>query len=75
MTALKAHSSRRPVIRCPYCTEGGNFKAMIGQGDTETRFMCPQCGHLDLLNDPTFKCICAKCATLLRGRKPTKTRR
>ena len=31
MTALEApRKLRMPVLRCPYCVEGGNFKLMIG---------------------------------------------
>jgi hypothetical protein len=31
MTALEAsHKPRLPVMRCPYCIEGGSFKVMIG---------------------------------------------
>jgi len=32
-----------PVLRCPYCIEGGKFKVMIGQGGSETWYMCGRC--------------------------------
>jgi DNA-directed RNA polymerase subunit RPC12/RpoP len=64
MTALEAsHESRKPVIRCPYCIEGGGFKVMIGQGGGDW-YMCARCGHLTLPTDPVFECTCAKCAEL-----------
>ena len=30
-TAQKHPQAENPVMRCPYCGEGGNFKVMIGQ--------------------------------------------
>ena len=73
MTALEAsHESRKPVIRCPYCIEGGGFKVMIGQGGGDW-YMCARCGHLTLPTDPVFECTCAKCAE--RKNRSPETRR
>jgi len=48
-------------MRCPYCIEGGNFKAMMGQGGLETAYVCARCGHLAQPTDPSFKCMCNQC--------------
>ena len=33
MTAPEArYKPGMPVMRCPFCVEGGNFKVMLGQG-------------------------------------------
>ena len=70
MTALDAH--RKPemaVMRCPYCVEGGSFKAMIGQNGEEPWCMCARCGHLTWPSNPFFKCTCTKCVEL-KNRDP-----
>ena len=69
MTALEAsHKPRLPVMRCPYCIEGGSFKVMIGQGRGDW-YMCARCGHLTLPTDPVFECTCPKCVQL-KNRSP-----
>jgi len=75
MTALEAsHQPRIPVMRCPYCVEGRNFKVMIGQRGSEPWYMCARCGHLTWSSNPFFKCTCAKCVELRnRDPEPTKT--
>ena len=61
MTALEAsHEPRIPVMRCPYCIEGGKFKVMIAQ-DRGDWYMCARCGHLTLPTDRLFACTCTKC--------------
>src|ERR1039458_2578204 len=70
MTALEAsHESRKPVIRCPYCIEGGGFKVMIGQGGGDW-YMCARCGHLTLPTDPVFECTCAQPAAVSSSELP-----
>jgi hypothetical protein len=51
----------RSVIRCPYCVEGGNFKAMSSPVNRE-RHLCSGCGHVVLPSNPLFECDCVKCA-------------
>ena len=73
MTDLEAsHEPRLPVMRCPYCIEGGNFKVMIGRGGLETLYICARCGHKTLPTSPLSKCTCVKCVEL-KNRDP-KTR-
>ena len=44
MTALEApRKPRMPVVRCPFCVEGGNFKAMIGRSGAETWYIGARC--------------------------------
>ena len=58
------HPSQEPkTIRCPYCVEGGQFKAMIGRLGGEW-LTCAHCGHLSKPNNPHFKCTCVKCVQL-----------
>ncbi len=53
--------SGRNVIRCPYCVEDGNFKAMTSPVSGE-RHSCIGCGHVVLPSNPLFECDCVKCA-------------
>ena len=57
----KRHENK--TVRCPYCIEGSEFKAMAGQraGDW---FICASCGHLALPSSPLFECTCANCERL-----------
>ena len=51
----------RNIIRCPYCVDDGNFKAMIAPESGEGH-ICTSCGHVVLPSNPQFECICDKCA-------------
>lgn len=51
----------RNIIRCPYCVEAGNFKAMIAPESGEG-YICSRCGHVVLPSNPQFECVCNKCA-------------
>ncbi len=57
------------VIRCPYCVENGNFKAMALQSG-EDWYLCDSCGHLSLPSNPLFHCTCGKCVGLNFKVKP-----
>jgi hypothetical protein len=48
-----------PVVRCPYCVAGNDFKEMVANLDG--RFICRKCGHRAIPDDPDFKCSCPKC--------------
>jgi len=52
-------------VRCPYCVEGNEFKAMAGHLDG--RFICGKCGHIVRLNDSGFRCACTRCRELNRA--------
>jgi hypothetical protein len=52
------------ILRCPYCTDGNDFKPMVGHLDG--RYICASCGHLICLDVATFVCICSKCLELNR---------
>jgi hypothetical protein len=54
-------SARR--IRCPYCVERSEFKAMM-PADLEGWFICDNCGHLTVPGNPEFQCRCPKCSGL-----------
>jgi hypothetical protein len=57
-------------MRCPYCVEHGNFKAMLAQSGGDS-YMCVDCGHLAFPASPLFHCTCSKCVTLDRSaRRP-----
>jgi predicted RNA-binding Zn-ribbon protein involved in translation (DUF1610 family) len=55
--------SRPRSFRCPYCVEGSEFKLMVRR-ESGQWYLCPDCGHLAMAENPEFKCPCAKCATL-----------
>ena len=48
--------------RCPYCAEGGKFRAMIR--DADARMVCNNCGHVACSSDPDFVCNCRNCGQL-----------
>ena len=52
----------RHLIRCPYCVEDGNFKAMSSHATGEGH-RCTGCGHIVQPSNPRFECGCAKCAS------------
>jgi hypothetical protein len=58
----RARSGER-ITRCPYCVEGGEFKAMT-DADSADRHLCARCGHVAIPSDPQFECSCAKCIGL-----------
>jgi len=51
-----------PVVRCPYCIVGDEFKPMAINANR--RFMCAKCGHLTIPDERNFKCFCWHCAQL-----------
>jgi len=55
-----------PIVRCPYCVSGDEFRPMVALGDG--RFAC-KCGHLSIPSDEKFKCACWNCFEL-RGLVP-----
>jgi hypothetical protein len=58
------------VIRCPYCIDGNEFKAMTGRAEGEW-FLCVRCTHVTVPQDSDYQCKCAKCDELrYRGRAP-----
>lgn len=57
------------VIRCPYCTEGGTFKAMMWRAEARW-FLCSRCSHLAIPDNPDFKCRCPKCVDAERRTSP-----
>jgi hypothetical protein len=52
-------------VRCPYCAEGKDFRAMVGlTGGDDGTFFCSRCHHLARSSDPAFKCLCPNCRKL-----------
>ena len=47
------------TIRCPYCTEGKDFKAMIGRAEGEW-FLCVRCTHVTIPHDLDYQCRCSR---------------
>jgi hypothetical protein len=60
---LPGQKGRRDRVRCPYCVEAGEFKAMA-EVDSAEGHICACCGHMVLLSSPGFECACAKCVGL-----------
>jgi hypothetical protein len=56
------------VLRCPYCVEGSNFKAMMGRAEGRW-FLCARCGHVAVPEKPSYQCECANCAELERAER------
>jgi hypothetical protein len=48
-----------PIIRCPYCRVGHEFRTMPQR--VEGWFQCENCGHNAMPLDPEFRCACSKC--------------
>ena len=48
-----------PIIRCPYCKIGDEFRRMTER--IEGWFRCESCAHNVMPLDPAFKCACSKC--------------
>jgi len=51
------------VVRCPYCVEDGNFKAM-SVPESGDGHVCNYCGHVVLPSNPMYQCTCVKCIKL-----------
>src|ERR1700730_4727215 len=49
-----------PIIRCPYCVEGGQFKVMVAQ-TREDCFTCARCNHTTMPSNNRFPCTCPNC--------------
>jgi hypothetical protein len=52
------------LVRCPYCILGDNSRPMLQR---PVWFICDQCGHIVIPEDPDFKCACRKCLELSRA--------
>jgi rubrerythrin len=52
------------VVRCPYCLLADQFRPMLQRPDW---FICEQCGHVLLPDDPDFRCACSTCMELNRA--------
>lgn len=52
-------ASQEPVIRCPYCRFGDQFRTMMLR--SEGWLQCESCGHNAMPLDPEFRCACLKC--------------
>jgi hypothetical protein len=51
-------------IRCPYCILGELSRPMLQRPNW---FICEQCGHIVLLEDPNFRCSCDNCVKMNRA--------
>src|SRR5438128_239200 len=59
-----------PVIRCPYCALGYEFKLMRNMPNGT--YLCDRCGHMTCPDDETFTCSCRKCFAMRhRGATPS----
>ena len=41
------------IVRCPYCVVANNLRPMV---ERPVWYICEQCGHTILRDDPDFKC-------------------
>ena len=46
------------VVRCPYRVLDDEFTAMLQRPEW---FVCEQCGHVVLRQNPGFRCSCGRC--------------
>jgi hypothetical protein len=53
------------VVRCPYCVDGDNFKILTARSGGKW-FLCSECGHLVMPQNPAYICKCARCVELLQ---------
>ena len=52
------------IVRCPYCVLDDQSKPM---SERPAWFICEQCGHTVIPEDPDFKCSCRECLKLKRA--------
>jgi hypothetical protein len=52
------------IVRCPYCILDDQFRPMLQRS---VWFICEQCGHTVIPEDPDFKCSCRECLVLKRA--------
>jgi hypothetical protein len=52
------------IVRCPYCMLGDQSKPMLQRPDW---YVCEQCGHTVIPEDPDFKCSCRDCLKMRRA--------
>lgn len=71
MFKLGTSRHKNKTVRCPYCIEDSEFKAMAGQSAGDW-FICASCGHLALPSSPLFECTCANCERLRLKRQDPK---
>jgi hypothetical protein len=51
------------IVRCPYCLQGNEFRPMLQR---PTWFVYEKCGHVEIPDDPDFRCSCRRCVELNR---------
>src|SRR5215831_7702586 len=56
---LQMPNPTAPIIRCPYCRAGNEFRTMLERA--EGWLQCDSCGHNAMPLDPEFRCTCSKC--------------
>ena len=52
------------IVRCPYCMLGDQSGTMLQR---PAWFICEQCGHVVIPDDPDFKCCCRNCLKVKRA--------
>jgi hypothetical protein len=52
------------ILRCPYCVLGDHFRPLLLRPEW---FVCEQCSHVVLPEDPDFRCSYRKCLELNRA--------
>lgn len=56
------------TLRCPFCSEGHNFRPMIElSGRPDGMFFCSSCHHMAHPAQSAFRCECTNCKDLNRG--------
>jgi hypothetical protein len=49
---------------CPYCMLGDQNRPMLQRPGW---FICEQCGHVAIPEDPDFRCSCSNCSRVKRA--------
>jgi hypothetical protein len=52
------------VEHCPYCVLGDDFRLMVQRPGW---FICENCGHIVIPDDPGFRCSCRNCPKVRRA--------
>ena len=52
------------LVRCPYCVAGDEFRPLLHRPGS---YVCEECGHMVIPDDPDFKCPCENCLELHRA--------
>jgi len=64
MATEEATNMVEEITSCPYCVLGDQSRPMLQR---LVWFICENCGHTVIPDDPDFNCSCSNCRKLRRA--------